>query len=88
MKHMLCRKRVQNYAKWKAIFEADFQAQHDSGLKLQNMWRDTQDPNNVFFIFEITDLAKAQAFVASPESAETGRRAGVIDGEIFYVEDD
>lgn len=85
MQYMLCRNRVENFTHWKTIFDSELEAQHDSGLQLEKIWQDANDPNNVFFIFKITDLAKAQAFVTAPESAETGRRAGVVDGDIHYV---
>ncbi|MFC1502445.1 hypothetical protein ACFL6A_03435 [bacterium] len=83
---MLCRNRVGNYPKWKAVFDSHLQAQQDSGLQLINMWRSIEEPNNVFFLFEITNMDKAREFVSNPEAAKAGDVSGVIDGEIHFVE--
>ena len=42
--------------------------------------------NNVFFLLNVTDMERANAFMARPESAETGEKAGVIDGEVYFLE--
>ena len=86
MIHMYCRNRVADYGKWKAVFDSHLEAQHASGLRLVHLGREMDDPLNVFFLFEVTDLEKARAFVSDPVAAEAGRASGVIDGEIHFVE--
>ncbi len=49
--------------------------------------RSVDDPCEVHFLFKINDMDKARAFVTDPASAEAGERAGVLEGEIRYVED-
>jgi len=44
------------------------------------------DPNEAFFILNVKDKASTEAFMASAESVETGEKAGVIDGEVYYLE--
>ena len=68
------------------MFDANATECVDSGLVLKDMWRCVNDPNNVFFVFDVTDKNKADEFVNSPESAKVGEDAGVIDGELFYIE--
>jgi hypothetical protein len=51
-----------------------------------NLWRGVAEPNNVFFLFEVTDLDKAQAFISNPASAEAGKASGVLDGEYHFLE--
>jgi hypothetical protein len=82
---MLCRNRVEDFEKWKAVFDSHLEAQDEAGLRFQTMWRDLDDPDNVFFLFEVLDIAKAKAFVESPESEEAGEVSGVIDGEIHFL---
>ncbi len=86
MLQMLCRNRVIDYDHWKKIFDRNERECTDSGLVLKKMWRCIEDPNNVFFLFDVTDKEKATEFVNSPESAKVGEEAGVIDGELYYVE--
>jgi hypothetical protein len=86
--YMLCRNRVADFAKWKHVFDFHAEARHAAGFKLVRMWRGLDDPNNVFFLFEIADVERARAFVGSPEAAEIGKLAGVIDGELHLVQGD
>ena len=83
---MLCRNRVEDFARWKAVFDSHLEAQEDAGIRLQRMWRELDDPDNVFFLFEVIDLDRARAFISSPEAAEAGTASGVIDGEIHFLE--
>ena len=83
---MLCRNRVADFEKWKSVFDSKTPALHDTGLRLMNLWRDMQEPNNVFFLFEVKDIDKARAFITDPAAAETGRSSGVLDGECHFLE--
>ncbi len=83
---MLCRNRVKDYARWRSVFDSHAAGQQDSGLRLVNLWRDIEEPNNVFFLFEVDDMNKARAFISAPEAAEAGRASGVIDGECHFLE--
>jgi len=82
---MLCRNRVQNFEKWKSVFDSHTQSHIDAGLTLLNLWRDTADMNNVFFTFEVADRKRALVFINSPASVETGRVSGVIEGEVNFL---
>ena len=86
MKQMLCRNRVLDFMKWKAVFDTHLEAQDDAGLRLVNMWRQVEDSNNVFFLFDVVDEKKATQFLTNPEAAKAGEESGVIDGEIHFVE--
>ena len=86
MTYMLCRNRVGDYAKWKAVFDSHTEAHQAAGLQLVEMWRGVEDPNNVFFLFKVGDVDRARDFVSDPEAAEAGEVSGVIDGEIHFVE--
>ncbi len=86
MKRMLVRNKVKDFDVWKTIFDEQLAAAGEHGLKLENLWRVVDDPNNVFFIFTIDDLDRAHAFLNAPSSAEAGERSGVIDGEFWIVE--
>jgi hypothetical protein len=83
---MLVRNRVEDYSTWKRIFDSQESAAQEAGLTLTDLWRDIEEPSNVFFLFRVADLDKARAFLADPQSAEVGRRAGVVDGEVYFLE--
>lgn len=86
MTYMLVRNRVEDYATWKRVFDEQADAARAAGLHLLHVWRAADNPNEVFFIFEVDDVAKAEAFVSTPESRQVGQRAGVLDGDIRYLE--
>lgn len=87
MTYMLCRNRVEDFAQWKSVFDSHLKAHQDKGLRLDNLLRCIDEPNNVFFLFEVSSLEKAQRFISDPEAIKAGEVSGVIDGEIYFVED-
>ena len=86
MVHVLCRNRLTDYTQWKRVFDFHAEAHRTAGLNLIHLWRNIDDPNTVFFLFEVSDMEKAKAFVNAPESAEAGKEAGVLDGEMYFLE--
>lgn len=86
MLDMLVKNRVEDYSRWKRVFDSQDPVAKEAGLHLTYLWRDVGDPNIVFFVFRINNLEKAQAFLADPKSTEIGKEAGVIDGEVHFLE--
>ncbi len=84
--HLLCRNRVVEFTRWKAIFDSHADAHRAHGLDLVALWRETGDPDNVFFLFAVHDPDQARAFVAAPEAAAAGAAAGVLEGELHFLE--
>jgi hypothetical protein len=82
---MLCRNRVADFSKWKAVFDANLPSATDAGLRLTNLWQDLADPNNVFFLFEVESVERARAFIEDPEAAKSGEASGVLDGECHFL---
>jgi len=87
MTYMLCRNRVADFSRWKAVFASHEAAHREAGLRLVSLWRAVEEPNNVFFMFEVASLDKARKFISNPEAAKVGEASGVIDGEYHFVED-
>ena len=87
MTHMLCRNRVADFAKWKATFTSHAAAHRYAGLRLVHLWRAVEDPNNVFFLFEVASVDRAKEFIGNPDAAKAGQASGVVDGEYYFIED-
>jgi len=83
---MLCRNRVADFSKWKAVFDSHAPAHRAAGLQLRDLWRATMEPNNAFILFEVTSLERARAFISDLAAAEAGRMSGVLDGEYHFLE--
>jgi hypothetical protein len=84
MKNLLCRNRVSDFSQWKAVFTSH--AHRDAGLQLRSLWRAMGDPDNVFFLFEVTDEGLARAFISNPAAAEAAAASGVLEGEYHFLE--
>jgi|SRR5271167_167214 len=87
MTYMLCRNRVADFPRWKAVFVSHAAAHQEAGLRLMHLWRSPEDADNVFFLFEVASMAKAKAFIGDPEAAKAAQSSGVLDGEYHFLED-
>ena len=87
MTYMLCRNRVADFSQWKAVFASHAGAHRDAGLRLVSTWRSVDEPNNVFFMFEVASMDRAREFISNPKAAKAGHASGVLDGEYHFVED-
>jgi len=87
MTYMLCRNRVADFATWKTVFASHAEAHKNAGLELVKVWRDMNEPSNVFFLFEATNMKKAGEFISNREADEAGKASGVLDGEYHFLED-
>lgn len=83
MTYMLVRHKVADFARWKQIFDSHKEAQEKAGLKLKHLWRNLDDSNEVFFLFEVEDLKRAQAFLSS-QDPKVKDEAGVRDEPDLY----
>ena len=83
---LLVRNKVKDFSTWYVYFEEDSDAAAEYGLTLAGLWQTSDDPNNVFFLLDVADVDRADAFMARPESREIGVKSGVIDGEFHYIE--
>ena len=83
---MLCRNKVSDFSKWKRVFDSHASAHREVGLLLLHVWRTLEEPDNVFFLFEVKDIYKARAFISTSDAVEAGKISGVLDGEYHFVE--
>jgi len=87
MPHLLVRHKVSDFSKWKSAYDAHSPARTAGGLKEEHLLRNMNDPNEVILLFEVKDLAKAQAFSASANLREAMQDAGVVDKPDLYFLD-
>ena len=83
---LLVRNKVKDFSRWHAYFQEDSVAAAEHGITLAALWQTVDDPNNVFFLLDVEDVDRANAFMGRPESQELGIKSGVIDGEFHYLE--
>lgn len=83
---MACRNRVNDFATWQRVFESHREAHLAAGLTLRFLGRGLDDPDQIFYSFDVADLERAKAFIHAPDAAEVGRSSGVIDGEYRFID--
>jgi len=83
MTYMLVRHKVADFAKWKKVFDSHKEAQEKAGLKVKHLWHNIDNPKELFFLMEVEDLNKAQAFLSS-QDPKVKDEAGVTDEPDLY----
>ena len=78
MTYLLVRHKVEDYAKWKPVFDENGAARKAGGSKGARVFRNTDNPNEQVVITEWPTLEQARQFAQSPDLREAMQRAGVI----------
>ncbi len=82
---LLVRNKVKDFDRWKRIFDSQAEAGRAAGLNLIQLWQSVDDANDIFFLLEVEDRGRAEAFMNAPEAASTGDEAGVIEGDYHFL---
>ncbi len=87
MTYMLVRHKVADFSRWKRVFDAHAAAQQASGMKVEKVLRNIDEPNEVFLLFKVSQIEKARAFVSSPEVPQAMQDSSVLDDPDIYFLD-
>lgn len=84
--YILIRHTVRNFSDWKRVYDEHLQKRNEAGLAEKFLFRGLDNLNDVIIVFETQDLARAKAFLDSPEAQERMKRGGVVDRPgIYYL---
>jgi len=87
MAYILVRHKVEDYAKWKPVFDAHSATRKAGGSKGGRLFRNADDPNEVIFLLKWDGIEKARQFVQSEDLRQVMERAGVSDKPDVYFLD-
>ena len=88
MPYMVVRHKVQNFARWKQVFDEHGGARKSGGSRGGQLFRSADDPNEVMVLLECDSLENARRFVNSEDLGKTKERAGVADRpDIYFVDE-
>jgi heme-degrading monooxygenase HmoA len=88
MPYLLIRHKVEDYAKWKPVYDQHGTTRKASGSQGSQLFRNANDPNELVILFEWDDLEKARRFVQSEDLRRAMQRAGVADQpDIYFLEE-
>ena len=88
MQHLVIQHAVADFDAWKSHFVSHLPVREAAGLRNLHLWRNTDAPNEVVIIDEVTDEARARAFLASAELQATLKAHGVTSEPNFKFVDD
>jgi heme-degrading monooxygenase HmoA len=80
--------RVEDYSKWKPIYDEDGSTRKAKGSKGSFVFHNANDPNHIVVISEWENLEKAKNFAESEDLINTMQKAGVVGRPaVFYLEE-
>jgi hypothetical protein len=79
MDHILARIRGVKVEDIKSMLKADTSKHAEQGLILRHIWRNTDDPDEILFIFATADLDRARKFIETvqPEALKENPNANL-----------
>ena len=78
MAFLMIRHRVENFERWKPLYDAHGVVRKQAGCKNEQLLQSNGDPNDLFILFEWDSLEHAKKFTQSQDLMETMKNAGVI----------
>jgi heme-degrading monooxygenase HmoA len=78
MPYMLVHHQVSDFAKWKPFFDKDESTRKTSGSKSAQVFQNSENPSDVFILFEWDTVENAKKFGMSDDLKKTMEQAGVI----------
>jgi len=87
MHYVLVRHKVEDYNKWREIYDGNMENRKDNGSKGAHVLRSADNPHEVVILFEWDDLNKARSFFESQDFKGKVKSAGIPDElDIYFLE--
>lgn len=83
MHYLLCREKITDFDQWKRDFDSQASAREEAWLYVQNVWRNLDNPEEVFYLFEVVDLDRARDFLGAPDAVRG--RSGAASPDVYFL---
>lgn len=88
MAQILVRHKVEDFKKWKPVFDGDAARRKSAGSKGCRLFHDERDPNEVIVLCQWKDLDRGHQFAESEDTRQAMERAGVIGKpEVYFLDE-
>jgi heme-degrading monooxygenase HmoA len=88
MPYILVRHKVQDYAKWKTVYDEHGATRKARGSKGARLFRNADNPDEVVVLVEWDNIEKARQFAQSDDLRQAMQRAGVADRpDVYFLEE-
>ena len=74
---------VEDYGKWKSVFDGFEETRKASGMKFERVLQDVDDANRITVVIGFADRAQADSFLGAPELKDAMQAAGVTGEPTF-----
>ena len=86
MASIVRRSRVEDYARWKTVYQAGEAARQAAGWRDQEVFRNPDDLNEIVILTEVDDVERARAYAESEEVRRRQRASGLLETTYYYPE--
>ena len=83
--YLLVRSKIEDYAKWKSVFDEMGTTRKAASSKGGYVFRNINDSIEIVVLLEFEDLGKARQFAESEDLKQAMQRAGVVDKPDIYL---
>lgn len=86
MPFLLIHHKVENFNKWKPLFDEHGKKRRSAGSKKYQIFHGADDANNLVILFEWDNMENAHAFAESEDLKQKMKEAGVIgEPDIYFL---
>jgi quinol monooxygenase YgiN len=86
MQHVLIIHEVENYVKWKTVFDGAAQIRKEAGERSYQVLRYENESRKIVHFSTWVSIAAAKAFFESPRLVQIRKEAGVRAPEFIYLD--
>ncbi len=88
MPYSLARLKVEDYAKWKPVFDEIAPSRKASGgAKNGILFQDADKPNEITILIEWDNLENARKFIQSEDVKKSLKKSGTIKSDFYFLND-
>lgn len=88
MVYVLIRHRIEDFGKWKIVFNENSAVREAGGSKGGRLFRNIDNPNEVIIIFKWDSIENARKFTESEELKKRMQKAGIVEKpDILFIEE-
>lgn len=88
MPHFIVRHKVEDFARWKPIFDAHSATRQASGSRGGLLFRNADNPSELIIVWDWESLDQARQFAQSADLRDKMQAAGVADRpDIYFLEE-
>ena len=84
MVQIVIRHKVEDFDKWKELYDEHESMRKESGCKSFEIFRNGEDSNEVVIVFDWDSLENFNTFAGSESLREAMQKAGVVEKPDFY----